>query len=167
MSTTSWVRAYLGLGSNLGDRAAYLRQAVDALRRLPGSRLLRLSSLYETRPWGVTGQPDYYNLVAELDTSLGAHELLHRALAIEAALGRVRTVRYGPRTVDIDLLLYGDRAIDDPDLTVPHPRMLQRAFVLVPLAELAPDLVVGGRTVREHLAALGDTSTEVRLVGRL
>lgn len=167
MVTTSPVRVYLGLGSNLGDRAAYLRQAVDALGRLPGTRVLRLSSLYETRPWGLAEQPHYYNLVVELETSLAADELLRQALAIEAALGRVRTVRFGPRTIDIDVLLYGDQTFDTPELTVPHPRMLQRAFVLVPLAELAPDLVVAGHTVQEHLQALGDVSADVRLVGRL
>lgn len=167
MDTTSPVRAYLGLGSNLGDRAAYLRQAIDALGRLPGTRVVRLSSLYETRPWGLAEQPDYYNLVVEIETSLAAEELLRHALAIEAALGRVRTVRFGPRTIDIDVLLYGDQTHDTPELTVPHPRMLQRAFVLVPLAEIAPGVVVAGRTVRQHLEALGDVSADVRLIGRL
>lgn len=167
MGTTSPVRVYLGLGSNLGDRAAYLRQAVDALARLPGTRVVQLSSLYETRPWGLADQPEFYNLVVELETSLPAEELLRQALAIEAALGRVRTVRYGPRTIDIDVLVYGEHTLDTPELTLPHPRMLHRAFVLVPLAEIAPGLVVAGRTVRKHLQALGDVSTDVRLIGRL
>ncbi|MEW6045512.1 MAG: 2-amino-4-hydroxy-6-hydroxymethyldihydropteridine diphosphokinase, partial [Bacillota bacterium] len=118
-------------------------------------------------PWGLEDQPWFYNLVAELSTSLPPHELLRHVLSVEASLGRQRTVRWGPRTVDIDVLLYDSLALDTPELTVPHPRILRRAFVLVPLAELAPEFVVGGRTVREHLRALGDVSGEVRLLGPL
>ena len=125
---------------------------------------MRLSSLYETRPWGLEDQPHFYNQVAELSTQLAPLQLLHRALAIEARLGRQRTVRWGPRTVDIDLLLYDDLQMQGPELTLPHPRMWERAFVLVPLAELAPELRVAGRTIAEHLAALGDTSRDVRKV---
>ena len=156
---------FVGLGSNLGDRAAYLRRAVEALEGLPRTSVVRVSSVYETRPWGLVDQPDFLNQVAELRTSLGPVELLRSALAIEDRLGRQRTVRWGPRTVDIDLLLYDDLVMDTPELTLPHPRMLQRAFVLVPLAELEPQLQVAGRTVADHLHALGDWRRDVRRVG--
>lgn len=139
-----------------------MAEAVRELARLPATRVVRLSSLYETRPWGLANQPDFYNQVAELSTQLAPLELLRHALAIEARLGRQRAVRWGPRTVDIDLLLYDDLQVQTPELTLPHPRMLQRAFVLVPLAELAPQLRVAGRTIAEHLAALGETSRDVR-----
>ena len=154
-------QVYVGLGSNLGDRAAMLAAAVAELAGLPATRVVRLSSIYRTTPWGLREQPDFYNQVAELSTGLGPHELLEAALAIEARLGRRREVRWGPRTIDIDLLLYGEVALATPQLTLPHPRMLERAFVLVPLAELAPNLTIAGRTVAEHLAALGDTSADV------
>lgn len=161
------VEVYLGLGSNLGDRAAWLRRAVEALTALGESKVERISHLYETRPWGLIHQPDFYNLALRLTTTLSAVELLRRTQAIERRLGRVRTVRWGPRTVDIDLLVYDDLTVETPELTLPHPRMLERAFVLVPLAEIAPDLVIQGRPVREHLARLGDVSGRVRRVGPL
>ena len=164
MGTHPSHRVFVALGSNLGDRAALLACAVRELGRLPETRIVRLSSLYETRPWGLENQPDFYNQVVELRTQLGPRELLHEALAIEARLGRRRTVRWGPRTADIDLLVYDDLQMDTPELTLPHPRMLERAFVLVPLAEIAPQLRVAGRTIAEHLAALGDTSRDVRKV---
>jgi 2-amino-4-hydroxy-6-hydroxymethyldihydropteridine diphosphokinase len=140
------VVAYLGLGSNLGDRMAALREAVDRLRALPAVNILRLSPVYETEPVGVgeTPQPTYLNAVAEAETSLTARGLLEAALEIENAMGRRRTIRWGPRVIDIDVLLYGDAAIDEPGLTVPHPRMRERGFVLTPLSDLAPDLVPAG-----------------------
>lgn len=156
--------AYVSLGSNQGDREGWLRAAASALARLPSTRLTRISSLYETRPWGLVDQPDFLNLAACLLTSLEPLELLRQTQAIEAQLGRVRTVRWGPRTVDIDLLVYDQLQMATPELTLPHPRMLERAFVLVPLSEIAPDLEVGGRSVREHLARLGDVSADVRKV---
>lgn len=151
---TSGITAYVALGSNLGDRAAHLAAAFAALAALPGSRLVAVSAAFETAPVGPAGQQNYFNAVAALATSLAPHALLEHLLAIEQARGRVRRERWGPRTLDLDLLLHGDTVLDDPHLTLPHPRMLERAFVLAPLADIAPDLVLAGRTVSAHLAAL-------------
>ena len=133
-------RAFLGLGSNLGDRRAHLRAAVVAI---PG--VVAVSAVYETDPVGGPEQDPFLNCVVELDTLLSPHALLDLAHELEAAAARVRTVHWGPRTLDVDVLLVGDLVVDDPDLVVPHPRMYQRSFVLVPLADLAPELVPGGR----------------------
>lgn len=145
---------YLGLGSNLGDRATLLRQALDSLAR--DLRILRLSSVYETDPWGNTDQGPFLNLVAEVETSLPPERVLAAAQRVEQELGRRRLVHWGPRTMDVDVLLFGDQTLETPDLIVPHPRLTDRAFVLVPLADLAPDLVLphDGRTVRSALEAL-------------
>lgn len=148
------VTAYVALGSNLGDRAAHLAAAAAALAALPGTRLLAVSATFETAPVGPAGQQNYFNAAAALSTSLAPLDLLDRLLAIEQANGRVRRERWGPRTLDLDLLLHGDSVLDDPRLTLPHPRMLERAFVLAPLADLAPSVVLAGRTVSAHLAAL-------------
>jgi 2-amino-4-hydroxy-6-hydroxymethyldihydropteridine diphosphokinase len=130
-------RAFLGLGSNLGDRRALLREAVAAL-----PDVVAISPVYETEPvGGPEGQDRYLNLVVELDTSRSPRELLGIAHRLETAAGRVRTERWGPRTLDVDILLVGDLVVDDPDLQVPHPRLRERAFVLIPLADLRPDLV--------------------------
>jgi 2-amino-4-hydroxy-6-hydroxymethyldihydropteridine diphosphokinase len=144
------VRAFLALGSNLGDRRAYLK---SALERLPD--VVAVSHLYETDPvGGPPGQGAFLNCVVELHTARSPRELLAEAQAAEAAAERVRRERWGPRTLDVDVLLVGDEVVDVPDLTVPHPRMWERGFVLVPLADLAPELVVGyltsdiGRGVR-------------------
>jgi len=144
------VRAFIGLGSNLGDRQATLEAA---LRRLAP---LRVSRLVETEPWGRTDQPRFLNAVAELETGLEPEPLLDRLLEIEREFGRVRARRWGPRTLDLDLLLYGDRTIRTPRLAVPHPRLAERRFVLEALAELCPDQTVPGasRTVRELLEAV-------------
>lgn len=133
------VTIYLGLGSNLGQREANLRQAAQRLRE--SVRLLRSSSIYETAPWGYTDQPDFLNCVLEAETDLPPLQLLAVAKNLEDAIGREPSVRYGPRSIDVDILLYSDRITDLPDLQIPHPRMAQRAFVLVPLAELAPELI--------------------------
>ncbi|WJW74903.1 2-amino-4-hydroxy-6-hydroxymethyldihydropteridine diphosphokinase [Thiohalobacter sp. IOR34] len=139
------VRAYLGLGSNLEQPHRQLRQALVALATLPESRLVRCSAFYRSPPMGPAGQPDYLNAVAALETRLPAEELLDRLQAIEAAQGRVRGgLRWGPRTLDLDLLLYGQERIDSPRLQVPHPGLAERAFVLYPLAEIAPDLQLPG-----------------------
>jgi 2-amino-4-hydroxy-6-hydroxymethyldihydropteridine diphosphokinase len=129
----------LGLGANLGDRLATLQRAVDMLADEPGMRLLSCSRVWETDPVGGVEQPDFLNVVVRAEVDLDPHELLAACQRVEAALGRLREVHWGPRTIDIDLLLFGDRAIHEHDLTVPHPRMLERAFVLLPLLELDPD----------------------------
>jgi 2-amino-4-hydroxy-6-hydroxymethyldihydropteridine diphosphokinase len=131
-------RAYLGLGANLGDRLAALQLAVDQLGATAGVEVVAVSKVYETEPVGGPAQPAYLNAVVALDTTRAARELLELAHRIEAKASRVRTVRFGPRTLDVDVLLVGDERIDDPDLVVPHPRMAERAFVVVPLAELDP-----------------------------
>jgi 2-amino-4-hydroxy-6-hydroxymethyldihydropteridine diphosphokinase len=144
-------RAFLGLGSNQGDRLAYLQQAIFLLGQHPSIERKRLSSLYETAPVGYLEQPAFYNLVCEVETSLAPTQLLDVALDIEKRLDRVRMIRWGPRTVDIDLLLYDEVIIKQSHLVVPHPRMTERAFVLVPLAELIPDMIIPGtsRSVRQ------------------
>jgi 2-amino-4-hydroxy-6-hydroxymethyldihydropteridine diphosphokinase len=137
--------AYIGIGANLGDARANVADALARLGRLPGATLLRASSLYRTAPIDSSGD-DYINAVACLDTTLDAHALLSALLGIEQAHGRERPYRNAPRTLDLDLLLYGDAVIDAaPALVVPHPRMHERAFVLAPLAEIAPDLSIPGR----------------------
>lgn len=136
------VRAFLGLGSNLGDRRQYLSEAI---RRLPD--VVGISQVYETDPvGGPPGQGSYLNCVVELRTPLTARELLAVAQAAESAARRVRSQRWGPRTLDVDVLIVGDEVINEPDLTIPHARMWERGFVLVPLADLAPELVIGRLT---------------------
>lgn len=135
--------AYIGLGSNLGEREAQIRSALDALGKLPRSRFVRASSVYDTDPVGDPDQPRFLNAAACVETELTAGELLWNLLLIEQRLGRVRSKsrRYGPRTIDLDLIFYGDQVVEEPGLTVPHPEAHLRAFVLAPLAELAPELV--------------------------
>jgi len=145
--------AHVGLGSNLDDPERHVRQALRELSRLPGTRLVSHSSLYRTPPVGKLDQPDFVNAVALLDTTLSPRELLQELLALEGRHGRVRTERDGPRTLDLDLLLLGDRIICEPGLEVPHARMHERAFVLVPLAEVSPDAVIPGRGNVVELAA--------------
>ena len=151
------MRAYIGLGGNVGDRASNLERAIAALRSDPDLVVVAVSAFRETEPVGYVDQPTFLNGAVALDTELSAHELLDRLLAVERALGRERAgPRFGPRTIDLDLLLYGDESVDEPGLTVPHPRLAERRFVLEPLAELDPDLVLpDGRGVRELLAAAG------------
>ena len=130
-------RAYLGLGSNLGDRAAHLQAAVDGLAAAAGVKVVAVSPVYESEPVGGPPQPDYLNAVVAVDTELDARGLLRIARALEVAASRVRGERWGPRTLDVDVLLVGGERIDEPDLVVPHARLRERAFVLVPLADLA------------------------------
>jgi 2-amino-4-hydroxy-6-hydroxymethyldihydropteridine diphosphokinase len=151
------VRAYIGLGGNVGDRASNLERAVAALRADPDLEVIRVSTFRETEPVGYVDQPPFLNGAVALDTELSAHELLERLLGVERALGRERAgPRFGPRTIDLDLLLYGNATLEEPGLTVPHPRLAERRFALEPLAELEPDLVLpDGHGVRELLAAAG------------
>lgn len=136
--------AYVALGANLGDPVATVRAAALALAGLPDSRLIAVSSLYRTAPVGLLGQPDFINAVAALETTLPPGALLDELFAIEARFGRQRSVRNAPRTLDLDLLLHGATRCDDSRLTLPHPRMHERAFVLAPLAEIAPQLDIPG-----------------------
>ncbi len=143
------MRAFLGLGSNLGDRADYLRKAITALE---GSaiKIEAASKIYETEPWGFMGQPAYLNQVIELETSLKPIELLHFCQKIEQLLGRKRERYWGPRTIDIDLLIYDNIVIRSEELILPHPYLEERAFVLIPLREIAPELVLpSGRAITE------------------
>lgn len=150
----TFVRAYIGLGSNLADPKNQLEKAIAALRGLPDSRLTALSRLYRSQPMGPADQPDYLNAVAMLDTRMGAEELLDALQAIENQQGRVRgPERWGPRTLDLDLLLYGTEVIDTERLKVPHPGLPERSFVLYPLADLAPELILpDGRSLQQLLA---------------
>ncbi len=160
------VTAYLGLGSNLGDREVNLKKALALLCR--GESLTALSSVYETEPWGYTFPPPFLNLVCALETRLSPQGLLELAHGVERELGRVPTFRYGPRTMDVDILLYGNEVIDTPSLQVPHPLISQRAFVLVPLAEIAPGLVHPslGKSIEELLAEVPERE-KVMMVGPL
>lgn len=153
------MKAYVGLGSNLGDRAAYLLLGLSALSRLPKTHLLRLSPVYETDPVGPP-QPPYLNMVAELETELSPKGLLAEMLRVEKALGRERRERWGPRTLDLDLLLYGDLVLEEAGLSVPHPRLHERAFVLVPLLDLLPEgrHPLLGQSFAELLASLDASS---------
>jgi 2-amino-4-hydroxy-6-hydroxymethyldihydropteridine diphosphokinase len=141
------VTAYVALGANLGDPVATVRAAFAALHGIPGTRFKAASSLYRTAPVGLHHQPDFINAVTAIemdDAVLPAPTLLEKLFDIEAAFGRMRTVKNAPRTLDLDLLLFGDEIFDLPGLTLPHPRMAERAFVLAPLAEIAPELVIPG-----------------------
>ena len=155
------VNAFVGLGANLGEPRAQLRAAAVALAEIPRTQLIALSPLYRSAPVGVGGQPDFVNAVAEIETGLAPWPLLEALLALEARYGRTREAPGGARTLDLDLLLFADRLIDEPGLIVPHPRMHKRAFVLAPLAELAPDLVIPGRgPIGPLLAACKDQVIE-------
>jgi 2-amino-4-hydroxy-6-hydroxymethyldihydropteridine diphosphokinase len=143
------MRAFVALGSNLGDRLANLQEAVDRLGKVAGIRVVRTSRVYETDPVGPP-QPDYLNAVVMAETLLSARELLEACLGVEQAMGRERSERWAPRTIDLDVLSCGQEEIDEPSLVVPHPRMHERGFVLVPLLELDPDPALpGGRRVAE------------------
>jgi len=144
--------AALGLGGNVGDVGAAFVAALARLDAAPGVRVAAVSSVYRTPPWGKRDQPDFLNMAALAETTLAPRALLGLCLAVERALGRERRERWGPRTIDIDILTFGDAAIDEPDLKVPHPRLTERAFALAPLAEIAPRLEVGGRPVGDWLA---------------
>ena len=147
---------YIGLGSNVGDRFANLFDALGLL--INGSALKKVSSVYKTDPQGYRDQPDFLNCVVEADTDMQPHDLLKDVKGIERLMGRVLNFRNGPRLIDLDILLYGDQVVDMPDLTVPHPRLQERAFMLVPMCEIAPDLVhpVLHKTMTELLRDVKD-----------
>ena len=154
-------RAYVGLGANLGDAQGTIRQAMDELDALPDTRVAARSPLYRSAPVGYAAQPDFVNAVAEVRTSLAAGELLAALIEIEARHGRERSFANAPRTLDLDLLLYGDEMLESERLTLPHPRMHERAFVLAPLLDIAPEAVIPGRgAAREALARCAGQKTE-------
>jgi len=138
------VQVFIALGANIAQPIKQIRRAIALLCLLPQTRLVKTSSFYCTAPIGYADQPDFINAVVEISTSLSAQELLESMLAIESALGRERMLPNGPRTIDLDLILYGDQFIQEEELIVPHPRMHERAFVLVPLTEIAPDIAIPG-----------------------
>ena len=147
-------RAYVGLGANLGDREAMLRAALEQLAVEPGVEVVAVSSFRDTAPVGIENQPRFLNAAAAVETELSPRDLLDRLLSVEGRLGRTREgPRFGPRTIDLDLLLYGDEVIDEPGLEVPHPRLHERLFALEPLAELDPTLQIPGRGPVAALAA--------------
>lgn len=155
------VDAFIGLGGNLGEAVETVRAAIHALGELPDTQRVAVSSLYRTAPVGYLDQPDFINAVVWLRTALPAHALLQAIQSLELAAGRERSFQDAPRTLDLDVLLYGQQQIDTPDLAVPHPRMHQRGFVLIPLAEIAPDLSIPGQGAVQHLvAALPETEKQ-------
>lgn len=151
MNESAGTLAYLSLGSNLGDREGYLREAVARIDRLPETRVVAASSIIETSPWGKTDQPAFLNMAVTVRTLLSPEDLLAALRRIEDNLGRQRTEPWGPRTLDIDILVYEGEERNTPTLTLPHPHLTERRFVLEPLVEVAPELVVRGKTVREWL----------------
>jgi len=155
--------AYIGMGSNLGNRQAHLCHALNQIAQLPQTTITGLSSIYETEPVGGVPQDSFLNMVVELMVTLPAEPLLQNLLNIEHALGRVRSVRWGPRVIDLALLAYDELVYDNTFLTLPHPQLARRAFVLVPWAEIAPEFTVMGMSISAHLAALARCPNDVVL----
>lgn len=154
------VRAYLGLGGNIGDPAAAMAAALRMLDDLPDITVAAVSSLYRTPPWGKLDQPDFINAAAALHTDLPPRRLLETCLEAERSLKRVRAERWGPRAIDIDILLFGDHAVKEEGLEIPHPCLTERAFVLEPLAEIAPSRVIAGKPVAQWLDSVDRTGIE-------
>lgn len=163
MSNAILHRAYIALGSNLAQPEAQVNQAFEALARLPDTRLLTRSSLYRSAPVGYADQPDFINAVARIETRLAPHDLLQSLLGIEQEFGRVREFRNAPRTLDLDLLLYDDIQFHEPGLTLPHPRMHERAFVLLPLVEIDPHCMITGRGLASDWLAKCDDQSITRV----
>lgn len=151
------VRAYLALGSNIGDKIEHLRAAVAAIGTLPQTRILARSAIYRTPPWGKTDQDWFANAVIAVETTLSPRALLDACLAIEIEQGRIRLERWGPRVIDIDVLIHGETRMATDHLTLPHPAMQERAFVLIPLMEIAPGLTLEGKSIAERIASLDST----------
>jgi len=153
--------AYIGLGGNIGDPVVAMAEALHAFGARPDCKVLSVSRLYRTPPWGKTDQDWFFNAAAAIETELPPHALLRLCLEIEQSMKRVRIERWGPRTIDLDILAYDDLAFSDDTLTLPHPRMKDRAFVLMPLADLASDLKIDGKTVEEWLIAAEKSGIEI------
>ena len=161
---TATVTGFIGLGSNLGDRESFLRQACENLATTEHLNIARVSAIYETEPWGYREQPAFLNAVARIETSLGPLQLFLAMQRIERQMGRTRQFRWGPREIDLDLLLYDKSVVDRPGLTVPHPAMYERGFVLVPLAEIAPGLVLPtGEPIDRAAERVGPTVKQTNL----
>ena len=160
------VTVYLSLGGNLGEPDKAMAAALRMLDAGPATQVVLVSSLYRTPPWGKTDQPDFLNAAAELRTTLSPRGLLEACLDAERKLKRVRQERWGPRLIDIDILVFGDLTVHESGLEIPHPRMLERAFVLAPLAEIAPDFVAGGKNLADRLAELDAAGIERLPSGR-
>ncbi len=159
-------RIFIGLGGNIGDPRRAMASAVKALAGADDIDVVGISSLYRTPPWGKTDQPDFLNAVVEISCALSPRILLNRCLEIEKGLKRERGERWGPRTIDMDIIAFGNRVVDEPDLHIPHPRLYERAFVLMPLAELAPDFTISGNQVSQLLAELDRQGIAVPAQGR-
>ena len=147
-------KAYLGLGTNMGDRENYLRQACLILNSNPNINVCKISKTYETKAWGYTNQDDFLNICMEIETSLNENELLKICQEVENELNRVRIIRWGPRTIDVDILFFNDIISDDETLTLPHPRIKERAFVLIPLMDLNKELVINNKSIDYYLSNL-------------
>ncbi|GEL78236.1 2-amino-4-hydroxy-6-hydroxymethyldihydropteridine diphosphokinase [Tenuibacillus multivorans] len=147
-------KAYIALGTNIEPRRLHLQQAIENLQQHQDIEVTQVSSIYETKPVGYTDQDDFLNMVIEVQTTLEPYDLLAFCLQVEQQLGRIRTIRFGPRSIDLDLLVFDNKTIDTKTLTIPHPRMHERAFVLVPLQEIAPNLELKGKPIKEWLVQL-------------
>lgn len=146
--------SYLSIGSNIGDREDYLKKAIEMISRISKTRLIKSSSFYQTPAWGLTEQQDFLNACLEISTELSPYDLLKNLQRIELELHRERLVRWGPRTIDIDILTFGDIICEDVNLVIPHPLISKRAFVLVPLLELNPDLIIGNKSIKEMIEVI-------------
>lgn len=150
------ISSLIGLGGNVGDVVGSMQHAINAIDNRQDCSVLAVSKVYRTPPWGITDQDWFFNACAEVQTSLAPEALLDLLLTIELAQGRVRDQRWGPRTLDLDIIAYGDEAIETERLTIPHPRMGERAFVVIPLMDISPDRLIGGKSVRKYAASLDD-----------
>lgn len=166
VTSSSRTTVYLSLGGNLGDPASAMGAALRILDAEPTTAVVAVSSLYRTPPWGKTDQPDFLNAAAEVETELSPRGLLELCLEAERRLKRVRQERWGPRLIDIDILVFGDLVVHESGLEIPHPRMLERAFVLAPLAEIAPDFEMQGRTLAAWLAEVDTAGIDRQTSGR-
>ncbi|SHK07151.1 2-amino-4-hydroxy-6-hydroxymethyldihydropteridine diphosphokinase [Tepidibacter formicigenes] len=142
---------YLSLGTNMGDREKYLKDAIDLINNFEDTKIVKISKVYETKPWGYTNQKNFLNLCLKINTNLSPHNLLKKCQEAERFLKRERIIRWGPRTIDVDILIYDDIICNDENLTLPHPRIQERAFVLVPLMDLDEDLIIKGKKIKDWL----------------